>query len=76
MTPIKIASAAALLGLFAMRGPAGCAPDPNTCGWTSCAQGSAPASTPAGKNCLHPIGPDIAGYGQRVADAVNATNGC
>jgi hypothetical protein len=59
---------AAGFGLFLMRGPDSC---------TGYAQMPAPAPTaPAGKDCLHPIGPDAGGYGQRVADTVNAQNGC
>lgn len=71
MTPTKIAAAAALLGLFALRGPDGCHGYPD--GTTTTKPAPAPV---AGKDCLHPIGPDAGGYGQRVADAVNAKNGC
>lgn len=71
MHPAKLAAGAALLGLFALRGPDGCH--------------GYPASTPtpthapapvAGCPGLHPIGPDLHGYGQRVADTVNAEHGC
>jgi hypothetical protein len=61
---------AAGLGLFLMRGPDSCTGD---------AQMPAPAPAPtttSKPNCLHVIGPDTGGFGQRVADAVNAQNGC
>jgi hypothetical protein len=61
---------AAGLGLFLMRGPDGCAGYPAQ-------TGSTPAPTMTGNPaCLHVVGPDASGFGQRVAGAVNAQDGC